>query len=285
LVYDQGSDRNEAEIVCQKYQAYPQIKSIRLDKNYGFAQGGNLGINEAFKDSEVKYVVCLNNDTVIEPDFVTKLVETARQGFDMVGAQVFNYTDHNQVDNFGMEVTASMLTFNRLNFQSTLFCPSGCAVLYSRQLLEQVKLENNYFDPDFFCYAEDWDLGFRALLQGFKPAIAETKVFHKGSASTSKMSGFSIYHTYRNSVWVILKNLPTKLLFKYILKIKLGHWAIILKNTLRGDLKLILKAYICSWSRIFIVLKQRQLVQLNRKITDQELEKFINSKIFSKDYL
>lgn len=303
LVFDNGSDENQAKIVAEKYQGHPQIKSIRLDKNYGFAEGNNIGIRKAFEDPNVKHIICLNNDTTVEPNFVSELVKTAQQGFDMVNAKVLSYHDHNKIDNLGMEVCTSMLTFNRKSTTTPLFCPTGCAVLYSRNLLESIVLapqnshkirinshknshDSNYFDANYFCYAEDFDLGFRALLQGFKPAVSEKAiVYHKGSVTTSVMSDFAIYHSYRNIVWTIIKNLPLPLFFRFCLKIKLGHWAIILLNVKRGKTWLILKAYLHAFLKFPKFWKKRKLIQKHKKISNTELLKYINKKIFSRDYL
>lgn len=285
LVYDQNSDKNHAEIIKQKYEAFPRIKSIRLDKNYGFAEGCNIGIRKALEDPAIGHIVCLNNDAIVEPDFIHKMLTKSQEGYDMVGAQIYEYDNPDKLESLGIKTTASMLTFTRKHNRTPLFCPTGCAVLYTKKFLETVKVENNYFDPTYFCYAEDWDLGFRGLLAGFTPAIAETKVLHKGSASTHKMSDFSIYHTYRNSVWTILKNLPTRLLIKYFFKIKLGHLAIILKNSTRGQLKVILTAYLSSCKGFARSIRQRRIIQSSKKIKTSELEKYMDPKLFNRDYL
>ncbi|MDD4606731.1 MAG: glycosyltransferase family 2 protein [Patescibacteria group bacterium] len=284
ILVDNNSKNNQADILQNEYTNFVQV--IKNFKNYGFAQGNNIGITKALKNPEIEYVVCLNNDTRVEADFLNQLVKTAQQGYDMINATVYQYDQPDKIDNLGMQVTRSILTFNRLNSDSPLFCPTGCAVLYSRKLLEKIKFNNQFFDADYFCYAEDFDLGFRALLQGFKPAVADQAiVYHKGSQTAGQMSDFALYYSYRNIYYTLIKNLPWQLLLRFLIKIKIGHWAIIILNIKRGHGKTIFKAYFHAACDMFKILKKRKIIQKYKKISNAELLTYFTPTIFSKDYL
>ncbi len=286
ILIDNGSKNNQGKLLQEKYKNFSKVRVVLLDRNYGFAQGNNFGIDFALKDKETKYIICLNNDTEVEENFIQEMVKTAEQGRDMVNAKVLSFYDQNEIDNLGMEVVASMLTFNRKKENQRLFCPTGCAVLYTRKLLEKIKLFNDYFDSDYFCYAEDFDLGFRALLQGFKPKVAyQAVVYHKGSASTSLMSDFAVFHSYRNIVWTIIKNLPAPLFLKFLPKIIIGHLSIILLYCLRKKPFLILKSYFQAILLSPKFFRKRKIIQKNKKISNKKLLSFINPAIFSQYYL
>ena len=71
-----------------------------------------------------------------------------------------------------------------------------------------------YFDEHFFCYAEDTDLAWRAVLLGYRAAYAEDAlVYHKGSISSGgPNSDFVLYHGIRNSLFVLVKDIPARFL-------------------------------------------------------------------------
>lgn len=81
--------------------------------------------------------------------------------------------------------------------------PSGNCALYTANLLRQVySASGEYFDEQFFCYAEDTDLAWRAVLLGYQAAYAaDARVYHKVSiASGGPGSDFVLYHGIRNSL-------------------------------------------------------------------------------------
>ena len=153
--------------------------------------------------------------------------------------------------------------------------------MYSREMLEKVAPDGNYLDPDYFCYAEDLDLGFRGRLAGFDCVLADKSViYHKGSASTSKMSDFAVYHTYRNVVWTLVKNLPVSLFFRYLPKLIIGQKAIILLYFLRRKPGLVLKAYLDAFKGLPKIRKKRRAIQKMKTIGNKELDESIEPKMF-----
>ena len=252
IFIDNGSKINEAEILAKEFQShFSEIRFIRNEKNLGFAQGNNQGITEALKDQEVGYVCTLNNDTIVELNFLDEAIKKFLDPqIGMIAMKVINYYEQNKIDSLGMTLTQSGLTFNN-KIQNTndklqnIFCPCGSAALYSRQLLEKCFInENEYFDKDFFCYAEDFDLGFRGRLAGFDCLLAdEAIVYHKVSASTSEKSDLAVFYTYRNICWTLIKDLPFILWLKYLPKIIIGQLLIIFLYFLRRKYFLILNSF------------------------------------------
>jgi len=244
------------------------VKIIQNEKNLGFAEGNNVGIQVALEDQQTDAVLLLNNDTVVEPNFLSEMLKIKA---DMISPQMIDYNDHNKIDNLGIVLMTSGLPFNRTNENQKLFCPSGGCALYTRKLLEDVatpsrhsefvsestssknKILNQvqddvcYFDPTYFAYCEDLDLGWRARNKGFEAGYStKAIVYHKGSSIHGKLSDFAIYHTYRNLLWTQFKNMPFELLlwqcpwffagcififFYYILKAKS---ILIIKTILHG---------------------------------------------------
>ncbi len=87
------------------------------------------------------------------------------------------------------------------------------------------------FDEEFFAYAEDVDLSFRAQLMGYKCVyVPNAVVYHFGSATGVKHSPFNEYHVRRNEIWVLAKNMPGELIRKYWWKILIGQLVLVLKS-------------------------------------------------------
>jgi hypothetical protein len=155
------------------------------------------------------------------------------RGIGMVAPAVYDYYQRNLVDRLGVVLTKSGLAYDRKSREDgPLFCPSGCAALYTRSLLSAVQCDDEFFDEDFFAYSEDVDLGFRAQLKGFKAALAEQAiVYHKGGASSGGPGSFlSIYLGHRNTIWTIIKNYPARMLLREVLWIVLGQIGGLVRN-------------------------------------------------------
>ncbi len=211
----------------ERLLARGRVTIIRLGANLGFAGGNNVGIRYAL-GLGCDYILILNNDTVVHESALREMVGTAllAPAIGMVAPAVYDYCKPNLIDRLGVVLTKSGLAYDRKNWEDgPLFCPSGCAALYSRSLLSAVQFGEEFFDEDFFAYSEDVDLGFRAQLRGFRATLAEDAiVYHKGSASSGgRGSLMSIYLGHRNTIWTIIKNYPVRLLLRNILWIVLGQ--------------------------------------------------------------
>jgi hypothetical protein len=95
------------------------------------------------------------------------------------------------------------------------FGPCGGAALYRRAMLDEIGL----FDEDFFAYAEDADLAWRAQRAGWRCLyVPAARVYHAVSATAGEGSRFKSFMLSRNKVWLLAKNLPGGL--------NLGGWAL-----------------------------------------------------------
>lgn len=275
---------------------WPALKIIKNETNLGFAEGNNIAIRQALKENQPDYILTLNNDTEVTTDFITQAVAQAQAGYDLVQCLMYDFTQRDQIDKAGLKLTLSGLTFDIKNLAdpAPLFCPSAGAALYSVRMLSDVALDRqvstgfhstiikDYFDKDYFAYAEDFDLGFRARLKGWRATLAPTAiVYHQGSASTRTMSDLAIYHTYRNLIFTYIKCYPKKWLIWYFVFIKIGWLAILVKNLLRGQGKLIIAAGFDAWKYRQRMLKKRKLIQAETRISTKELTKYLSKKLFS----
>ncbi|MCG6533920.1 MAG: glycosyltransferase, partial [Syntrophales bacterium LBB04] len=143
-----------------------------------------------------------------------------------------------------------------------IFSPCAAAALYRRRALTDA----GGFDEDFFCYLEDVDLGFRLRLAGHKAMyVPDAVVRHIGSATTGgQWSDFAVYHGFRNSVWVFVKNMPGAL-FWLLLPLHVAlNLASVLLFSMRGQGKVILKAKRDALLGIPRMWRKRRDIQANR---------------------
>ena len=193
-------------------EAYPNIQFKRLNQNYGFSRAVNEGIYLA----KGKYVLLLNNDTIMEADFldeILKEMENHPKAF-AVCSKMIQYHHPDLIDDAGDEYTLLGWTRKRGDGESTakytksgaVFSACAGAALYRKAVLEEI----GYFDETFFAYMEDVDISYRARIYGYKNRYcADAKIYHIGSATSgSRYNEFKVRLAAQNNVYVPYKNMP-----------------------------------------------------------------------------
>jgi len=211
ILVDNASSDGSLEIV----RRFPLVHLIELKQNMGFAHGNNLAIEVTSSESE--WVALINPDAFAEPRWLETLLESAESNpeFNVFGSKLVNVADSALLDGTGDAYHISGLIWRTAHgvpvstldqSECEIFSPCAAAALYRRSAL----LEVGGFDEDFFCYAEDVDLGFRLRLAGYRCLYVPLSVVHHvGSGTTGgKNSDFSVYHGHRNLVWMYLKDMP-----------------------------------------------------------------------------
>lgn len=281
ILVDNNSAHQEAERLKKLFDK--SIKIIQALQNLGFAQGNNLGIQLAFNDPKTRYILLLNNDTVVDKKFLEAIIKTTLKDekIGMVAPKIIQLSHPSKIDTLGIQLTKSGYGKNALQNKNAI-CPSGTAGLYSRELLEAIAVDNEYLPAKFFLYYEDLDLGFRGRLAGFKFAYAPRSiVYHKGSATAGKMTDISIFYSQRNVLWFTLRCFPNWLLLidlPWIILAQLG--AIVLYAFKYRRPRIILKAKLASFKGILNAFKQRQEIQIRNKLPWKACFSLISSDLF-----
>jgi GT2 family glycosyltransferase len=213
VLVDNGSQDGSVDFLRQRY---PWVRLVELLRNSGFATGNNIGLQDASGD----YIVTLNNDTRVEPDWLANLVAVAdaHPTAGMVGCRIVSFDHPEKIDSLGMKICRDGMSRGAFRMQdwsalsmppAEILFPSACAALYKRAMIDEV----GFFDDDFFAYCEDTDLGLRGRIAGWGAVLAtQAVVYHKYSATGGGFSPFKLYLVERNHYWVVLKNFPLLLL-------------------------------------------------------------------------
>lgn len=208
-VVDNGSRDGSPELVRERF---PQVSVIPLSSNTGFCHAVNVGI----QDSEAPFVILLNNDTEVRPQFIRALVEAIEEkphAFS-VSAKMLMWDEPDRIDDAGDRYCVLGWAYARgkgkpaagYGKPAEVFSACGGAAIYRRSVLEEIGL----FDEAHFAYLEDLDIGYRARIYGYRnyyePAA---EVIHYGSASSgSRYNEWKTSLASANSVYILAKNMP-----------------------------------------------------------------------------
>jgi GT2 family glycosyltransferase len=186
--------------------------------NRGFAGGCNDGINWAM-ESGFDYIITLNNDCLVEPDWLTNLIAgLMAAGADFGSSRIMYYPETDLIcsNGDGLLPDGTGYVLNPLQpFQGPgeiqpIFSACGASAIFSRKSLEAVKIKGRqFFDELFFAYFEDIDLGARLHALGYVGVcVPDAVVYHKESKAAGTRSFFKIYQSEKNRILVELLNFP-----------------------------------------------------------------------------
>ena len=210
IIVDNGSNDASIEFLEHfKKQSKIRMTIIKNGYNLGFAEANNTGV----ASSSCKYVALLNNDTMVDENWLGILVNTLEDNPTIGAVQSLLLKNVGEVDSIGaaMDVfgTASDIAVpisevGRLHGRAEIFSACAAAMLTRKALFEQV----GGFDPKFFAYYEDVDLSWRIRLSGYKVFIDfDSIVYHlRGTTSKKFRENVFDFHLYKNQIAMIIKN-------------------------------------------------------------------------------
>lgn len=273
VLVENGSSDGSADYVRERF---PWVKLLALDQNLGFAGGNNRGLLACSGE----YIVTLNNDTRVEASFLAELVAAADadRGIGMVAAKMLNFHESGCLDSVGIGAATNGLGGNigvnerdagQYDTPAPVFGPCAGAALYRRAMLDEV----GFFDPDFFAYYEDLDLAWRGRLAGWRCVTAPSAVvYHIHSATSGKMSPFTVYQVQRNKWYVMIKNWPAALFMEHLPRILLYDLGGIALAVIRGRGGAALRARFHVLRNLPALVRKRRGVRALRKISITEVE-------------
>lgn len=191
---------------------YGEIKFKRLDHNYGFSRA----VNEGIKIAQGKYVLLLNNDTVLCKGFLSEMYQAMEKDEKIfsISSKMIQYYNKELIDDAGDAYTILGWAYKRgdgksvykYEKQEQVFSSCAGAALYRKAVFEEI----GYFDETFFAYLEDVDVSYRGNIYGYKNIyLPAAKVYHIGSATSgSKYNSFKVRLAARNNIYVPYKNMP-----------------------------------------------------------------------------
>ncbi|OGG12602.1 hypothetical protein A3D77_04665 [Candidatus Gottesmanbacteria bacterium RIFCSPHIGHO2_02_FULL_39_11] len=203
-----------------------QIQIINNSKNLGFAKGMNVGIKEALSDKDVSDILLLNNDTVLEKNTLSKLMDRKEEIVSPIikfrFGNIWKYDYGGKINwLIGRPFHVELTTYNQ-HPTTRIDYVSGCSMRIKRKVFETIGL----LDERFFFYFEDVDFCIRTKDAGFNIAVStDTYITHKLSAGIGRWSNKAIYYNLTSNAKFIQKHLgmrrPIGFVYLFLLGIKI----------------------------------------------------------------
>lgn len=216
IVADNGSTDDSVDFLSTHY---PSLRIIRLDRNYGFADGYNRALDQV----EADYYVLLNSDVEVTPHWIEPVIEQMEQDRQIVAAQpkllmydqrdTFEYAGGagGFIDKYGYPFCRGRL-FTTLEKDKgqyddpcEIFWASGAAMFVKSELWHKL----GGLDGDFFAHMEEIDFCWRAKNSGYKVVYCpHSVIYHVGGGTLPKSSPRKTFLNFRNNMALLYKNLP-----------------------------------------------------------------------------
>ena len=205
VVVDNGS---EDDSVSETKKQFPKVKIIENKKNLGFAGGNNVGIKYAI-NSGARYVLLINNDTTVEENFLSELVEVGEsdEKVGVLGSKIYFHSEPDRIwfaggkvswlKNKGTHIGLDQIDNGQYDKIKETDYLTGCCLLIKREVIEKIGV----LEEDYFLYYEDTDFSLRAKNADYKIVyVPKSKIYHKISRSTKPGSSDYIYYHTRNGL-------------------------------------------------------------------------------------
>jgi GT2 family glycosyltransferase len=255
IVVDNASPKDDPKLIKEKY---PRIILVESVINYGFAGGNKLGIMR----SRGEYILMLNNDTVVDPNFLEPLVKKF-QDHPEIGAispkiryyykkdtfQNVGFTEINKRTVRNKTIGDGEIDIGQYNEDRETSYSHGAAMMVPMKVVKEVGM----MSYEFFLYYEEADWCLRIRNAGYKIFFVHNSlVYHKASVTTGNDSALKTYYLTRNRIVFMRRNIHGYDFFVALLyQLSIAVWKNGIVFLLKGRGKLA-KAY---WSGLLWNLK------------------------------
>ena len=277
IVVDNASADGTVAFVRERYGR--RVNTLSLSQNRGYARGNNVGLSAAAGD----FLVTLNNDTRVRPDWIQKLVDAVSrfEGIGICASRQVRMGNPDVIDSVGIGIHRNGDSYNvgggdadrgQYTRPMEVFGASGASAFYRRDALREAGL----FDEDFFAYEEEFDLCWRIRLMGWRCLyVLDAILEHEGGATVRRRPGLRDYLQARNRIFAIVKNYPAGVLPEAMVdlaKCELwnGFLAVCHGETFR------LRARLDAIPLLGKMLRKRRDIQSCRRMADSEFRSWLD---------
>lgn len=280
VLIDNASTDGSMEFVEQKYKneiKEKKLRIIRFKRNYGLTGA----YNRSYKNAKTDYVLLLNNDIIVpKKNLISLLMKTAqKEGAEIVGGVDWPIGKKIEMKKIEKSCTINVLGFDTPNIikkKEVFYVGGGCC------LIDKSKV-NFLFLEEYFVYGEDVYFSWRAKIRGYKVIFDKNAIYlHYGSGTNTPRSYFVRVNAERNRLTNLLIFFEAKTLLKIF---PLFVFELLVKSiySIKHYPKLFSAPFSAIWwniSHLGFLIKNRRLIQKERKVKDKDLIKLMSYKIF-----
>lgn len=224
---------SDGSIDCIKDQ-YPGVRVLEFDQNYGFAEGNNKAVPYA----RGKYLVFLNQDTVVHKSWLANLVGTLENNMELGACQSNMFmpwmTGFEAMDTEALPAEVhytdispyGFVEYRSVNMDKRMWIPAdfvtGASFIIRKKIVDELEC---LFYPPLNTYSEDLELSLRLKRLGYSLAVAtRSVVYHLQFTRVNNLSRalWKAYISNRNRFWAYRKNLSSRAFWAYSPKLILG---------------------------------------------------------------
>lgn len=255
-------------------QHHPGIRTIRLEKNHGFAGGYNL----ALKQVDAEFYILLNSDIEVTAGWIEPVIRLMETDPAIAACQpkIRSYKEPEKfeyagaaggfIDKFGYPFCSGRL-FQSLEKDEgqydrvrEVFWATGACMFVRADVFHRL----GGFDDDFFAHMEEIDFCWRAKNQGFKVMYCpDSTIFHIGGGTLPKHNSRKTYLNIRNNITMLYKNLEEERLLKILAARILLDYVAAVKFLFDGgfkDMAAVIKAHFYFWRHLPLLRKKREKI-------------------------
>jgi GT2 family glycosyltransferase len=270
-------DASTDDTVAWLHERWPDVEVVVHHSNLGIS----ATLNTCLRVPRTPLIGLFNNDVALDPGCLGELVRALEEHPEAgwAGGKLIDFHRRDVIDGAGDVFTWTRAGTRRGHGERDLgqydeprgiFGACGGAAVYRRAVLEEVGL----FDEDFFAFYEDIDWDLRAQLAGFTCRYVPTAVvYHVGSATVGRgLSDFTRYHLWRNTLWLIIKDLPPGALLRHAHQLLFGQLLNLAVAVRDRKLAIWWRAWRDALRGLPLALRKRRVIQERRRIGPNELE-------------
>ncbi len=214
ILVDNGSRDGSIQKLRERFGKDEKVRIIANEKNLGFAGGNNVGIKYAMNKG-ADAVLLINNDTIVDPNFLTELVKAEKENKQagILGSKIYYEGDPKRIWSAGGKVSKLLTKGVHIGYDEIdngqydetkkRDYLTGCCLLIKKEVIKKIGV----LADDYFLYYEDTDYCLRARKAGYDCLyIPASKIWHKVSRSSKPGSSSYIYYHTRNGLAMARRN-------------------------------------------------------------------------------
>lgn len=255
-------------------EEFPEIKLIRNSENLGYCEGNNVGIRAAIGE----YIIILNPDTIVHPDWISELLSAFIKNGDGIYQPKFLATvDHsmllstgNMIQIFGFGYSRSKGDKDNGQFEKIekINFASGTCIFTSKKILDKIGL----FESFLFAFHDDFELCWRGALIGINSFyVPSAIVYHPIEGYSFRWSPLKFKLLERNRKYCLLTLYSRSTFFKMIPGLLLIDIAVLFFYLSKGLVKMKISADLEILRNLKNINKKYKQNQRIRKVGDREL--------------